>query len=167
MLGDAVIHWTARLFVACYAARLCIDAAGRRDEAAQRVARWMWTAGCGVFVLHVAAAFHFLHGWSHAAAFEHVRQRTLNDTGWNSGLGIYFNYAFGLLWLVDTLHWWQCFKWSEKRRSYWITQYLFAFMMFQATAIFGEPFWKPVCVVVVLLFITLKLMAIDRFVDHR
>lgn len=157
MLGDAVIRWTARLFVACYVGRLCVDAAGRRDKPAQRVARWLWTAGCVLFLLHVAAAFHFRHGGSHAAAFDHVRQRTLHDTGWDSGIGLYLNYAFGVLWLANTILWWRRTDWPEQRRAYWIVQSLFAFMICQATAIFGPPFWRPVGVAVVLLLIALRM----------
>jgi len=32
--------------------------------------RGLWTAGCGLYVLHVVAAFHSHHSWSHAAAQE-------------------------------------------------------------------------------------------------
>lgn len=156
MPGDALIRWTARLFVACYVGRLCVDTAGRRDESAQRAARWWWTIGCGIFVLHVVAAFHFQHGWSHAAAFEHVRQRTLLDTGWDSGIGLYINHAFGLLWLADTVVWWRRLDWSQQRPMYWIVQSLFAFMMIQATAVFGPPFWRDICAAAVFILIALR-----------
>ncbi len=155
MLGDAIIRWTARLFVACYVGRLCVDVAGRRDEPAQRVARWLWTVGGLILLLHVAAALHFQHGWSHAAAYEHVRQRTLHDTGWDSGIGLYINYVFGVLWLADTIFWWRRLDWSEQRSSYWAVQILFAFLTSQATAVFGPPFWMPIWTVVVLLLIVI------------
>ena len=158
MFDEALIRGTARLFVACYVGRLCFDAAGWRDATSQRIARWLWTSGCLALVLHVAVAFHFQHGWSHAAAFEHVRLRTLRETGWDSGVGPYVNYAFGLLWLADTLLWWRRIDWSEKRSSYWTVQIVFAFLMSQATAAFGPPFWMPLWVAVVLLLIVLRLM---------
>ncbi len=157
MFDEALIRGTARLFVACYVGRLCIDAAGRRDLSSQRVALWLWTAGCLVFALHVAAAFHFQHGWSHAAAFEYVRQRTLYHTGWDSGIGLYVNYAFGVLWLVDVSLWWRHLNWSERRLPYWIVQSLFAFLMSQATAAFGPAFWVPIWIAVVLLLIVIGL----------
>ena len=165
MLGDAIIRWTARLFVVCYVGRLCVDAAGWRDGVSQRVARWLWTVGGILFLLHVAAAFHFQYGWSHVAAFEHVRQRTLHDTGWDSGIGLYINYAFGLLWLVDVNLWWRHLDWSERRLPYWIVQSLFAFLMSQATAGFGPPFWMPICGAVILLLIALR-VARHRCVPH-
>ena len=165
MPGDAIIRWTARLFVACYVGRLCVDAAGRRDGTSQRIARWLWTAGCVIFLLHVTAAFHFQHGWSHIAAFEHVRLRTLHDTGWDSGIGLYINYAFGVLWLVDVGLWWRRLDWSEKRLPYWTIQAIFAFLMSQATAVFGPPFWMPVCAAVALLLIALRVT--KRRAGHR
>lgn len=157
MFGDALIRWTARLFVVCYVGRLCIDAGGRRDANSQRTARWLWTLGCVIFLLHVAVAFHFQHGWSHAAALEYVRQRTLRDTGWDSGIGLYINYAFGVLWLVDVSLWWRHLDWSEQRLPYWTVQIIFAFLMSQATVVFGPSFWRPVCIATVLLLAVIRL----------
>ncbi len=156
MLGDALIRWTARLFVACYVGRLCIDAAGRRDAASQQVARWLWTVGGVLFLLHVAASFHLQHGWSHVAAFEHVRGRTLHDIGWDSGIGLYINYAFGVLWLVDLSLWWRHLDWSKRRLPYWIVQSLFAFLMSQATAVFGPPIWMPIFVIVASMLLAIR-----------
>ena len=157
MLGDAIIRWTARLFVVCYVGRLCVDAVGRREGTSQRVAGWLWTAGCVIFLLHVTAAFHFQHGWNYVTAFGHVRRRTLHDTGWDSGIGLYINYAFGVLWLVDVSLWWRRLDWSERRLPYWIVQSLFVFLISQATAIFGPPYWMSVYAAVVLLLIALRL----------
>jgi hypothetical protein len=156
MIEDAIIRWTARLAVACYVSRLCWDVAGCRDAASQKKARLVWSVGCAIFLLHVAAAFHFLYGWSHESAYEHVRKRTFDQTGWNSGFGIYINYAFTLLWLTDTILWWRRPDWPEQRLPYWITQGVFAFLMFQATAVFGPWFWTPLCAVIALFLLILS-----------
>lgn len=150
MIGDMIIRWTARLAVACYVARLFCDARGRRDDGLTRVARWWWTVGCLVFVCHVAAAFHFQHQWSHDAAYESTARRTFETTGWNSGVGLYVNYAFMLLWTVDTLLWWRQINLPNRRLCYWLVQGIFGFLMIQATAVFGPPFWMPVVVGVVI-----------------
>lgn len=155
MLGEFIVQWTARLGVACYIARLWIDVSKKRDASAQRLARWFWTVGCGLFLLHMAAAFHFQHDWSHAAAWEHVRQRTLETVGWSSGIGLYINYAFVLLWVGDAICWWWLVDWPKKRWPYRIVQAVFAFLMIQATAVFGPPFWRPVVIVVALLLVVL------------
>lgn len=159
MLADALIRWSARLFVAFYFARLCIDAANRQDETSQRFARWFWTCGLVVFVAHVILAFHYLHRWSHAAAYEHVAKRTAELTGFASGVGLYINYLFLVLWLADTTLWWRDLRWSQRRLPYWSVQAVFAFLMVQATAVFGPPFWIPITIAAVILLIGLRLTA--------
>ena len=169
MLADAIIRWTARLFVACYVGRLCVDAIGSRDTNSLCTARWLWTCGCALYFIHVAAAFHGMHHWSHAAAYEHVLTRTVEMTGFASGIGLYVNYAFGLLWLGDTVIWWLDPKWPDRIVPYYCVQALFAFLMFQATAVFGPSFWRPIAVAVIALLVILRRFAArtpDRVRDN-
>ncbi len=156
MIGELLIRWTARLAVACYVARLAFDVEQKAEANWQQSARWWWTIGCFFFLLHVIAAFHFEHHWNHAAAYEATAKRTAEVTGWDSGFGLYVNEAFLILWLTDTLCWWQDLSWPQHRRIYWTVQSVFAFLMLQATAIFGPPFWIPV-VVLVIVFLCLRL----------
>jgi len=65
----------------------------------------LWTAAAGVYLLHVAAAFHFVHHWSHAEAFDHAVKRTYEVVGVATGIGIWINYGFTLVWLVDVFLW--------------------------------------------------------------
>src|SRR5436305_1382730 len=143
MSAELLIRWSARLAVACYGARLICDVRPDRQNSTH-IARWWWTIGCGIFLIHVAAAFHFRHHWNHAAAFDETARRTVEMTGWNSGAGLCVNEAFLVLWLTDVVLWWMNPSWQQNRRSYWIVQAIFAFLMIQATAVFGPPFWKPV-----------------------
>lgn len=146
MSGELLIRWSARLAVACYGARVIFDVrpAGWNSS---RAARLWWTIGCAIFLVHVAAAFHFHHHWNHAAAFDETAQRTAEMTGWNSGAGLYVNEAFLLLWLTDVALWWRNPSWPQNRRVYCVVQSIFAFLMIQATAVFGPPLWKPVVLV--------------------
>jgi hypothetical protein len=155
-LGPLLVAWTARLAVACYLARLAIDAAGRTDDRSQRLARGIWTAGLAVFLLHVTAAFQFQHGWSHAAAWEHTRRQTRTLTGWDSGVGLFVNYGFTLLWMVDVAFWWRSLAWSRQRLSYWFVQGVFAFLVFNATAVFGPRGWIGVGIVAAAVLIALR-----------
>jgi hypothetical protein len=143
-LGRLLIAWTARLAVAGYLARLAFDAAGRSDPVGQRLARGCWTVGLACLLLHVAAAFQFQHHGSHAAAWEHVRERTRALTGWDSGVGLFVNYGFTLLWVVDCGLWWRSLAWSRPRLAYWSVQGIFAFLMLNATVVFGPRGWIPV-----------------------
>ena len=151
MIGDFCIRWTARLAVTCYVARLICDANQASIASTQKIARWWWTVGCMWFVAHVAAAFHFQHAWSHSAAFDYTAKRTAEMTGWNSGSGLYVNEAFLCLWVVDTILWWRDANWTQNRLAYWTIQGIFAFLMLQATAIFGPRFWIPIALIVMVI----------------
>lgn len=151
LIEEMLIRWTARLAVACYAMRLFCDAGRDWSISSRRAARWWWTIGCGWFLLHVVAAFHFEHGWNHAEAFQYTANRTVEMTGWNSGTGLYVNEAFLCVWLADTILWWRKREWPNDRRIYWLIQGTFGFLMLQATAVFGPAFWKPVVAVIIVI----------------
>lgn len=75
-------------------------------ENSLRAARWLNTLGCAAFLAHVACAFHFYHHWSHAAAVADTARQTAALTRWNWGGGLWFNYAFALIWLWDVIVSW-------------------------------------------------------------
>jgi hypothetical protein len=113
MLGILLTKWTIRLALACYVAYLAAWLAAPRGAAPRghagrwpAVARWLWTVGCGLFLVHVACAFHFYHGWSHAAAWETTASETDAQLGFRFGDGIYFSYVFLGLWVLDVIAAW-------------------------------------------------------------
>jgi hypothetical protein len=105
MLGELLTTWTIRLALALYVAWLAVllAAPGPRWQA---VSRWLWTAACGLFVVHVICAFHFHHGWSHAAAWQDTADQTKALMGVAFGDGIYFSYLFLVLWVLDVTWMW-------------------------------------------------------------
>ncbi len=108
----------------------------RRDT----VARLAWTAGCAIFVTHVAFAFQFYHHWSHSEAYLATARQTADLFGPLWGWGLYLNYAFTLLWIVDTIWWWAGLE-NYRRRAGWIAvavHSFLAFMFFNATVVFGR-----------------------------
>ncbi len=145
-IGEMIVRWTARLAAAAYLARVSMDGIAPHSRQAQKWNRVIWTVGCAIFLAHVAAAFHFYHGWSHAAAFEHVRQQTLRQTGYDSGFGLYLNELMAIWWTVDAVCWAQNLRWPENRWAYWSLHVFFAFMMFNATVVFGPRGWRFVLV---------------------
>jgi hypothetical protein len=116
MLGELLTRWTIRLALACYVGYVggCL---ARCNFSARPIARQLWTAGCGLFVLHVACAFHFYHGWSHAAAFESTARETEALLGVRFGAGIYFSYLFGAVWVLDVGRLWARAIPTASRRS--------------------------------------------------
>ncbi|MBI1345074.1 hypothetical protein GC163_02165 [bacterium] len=144
--GIAVTAWTARIAVGCYLARFLIDMARPRDVVWQARGRRIWTIGWIVFCLHVLAAYHFYHHWSRAAAWEHTREQTLLKTGWDSGVGLFVNDLFLLVWLVDLVLWWRDINRPQQRGWYVPTQSFLLFIVINATVVFGPPGWIPVAI---------------------
>jgi hypothetical protein len=110
----------------------------RRD----RAARLAWTAACVFYLAHVAAAFQFQHHWSHAAAYAATARQTAEVFGIDWGGGLYFNYIFTMVWVVDATWWWRAGIERYRARRPWIAravQWFFAFMFFNATVVFGSP----------------------------
>jgi hypothetical protein len=62
---------------------------------AYALASGLWFLGAWAFLLHVVIAFTFGHGWSHAAAYEHVERAS------GFGEGLYVSYLFTLVWAAD------------------------------------------------------------------
>ena len=143
-MAEMLIVWSARFFVLCYALRLACDFLVTDVSRRERWGRWAWTIGVALLVLHLALAFHFVHHWSHASLVAQTARRTYEVTGMNWGGGVYVNYAFALLWVLDVGWWWTRAGSTrgEPAFLYWIVQAVFAFIMFNATVVFGPPFWK-------------------------
>lgn len=134
--GEMLTRWTVRLALGLYVltVALRLAAPGRRGAA-----RLAWTAGCGLFLAHVAAAFHFFHSWSHADAYRETARQTAERVGTDWGGGLYFNYVFAAAWAADAAWWWLRGLHGYDRRPRWVGAALhgfFAFMAFNATVVF-------------------------------
>jgi hypothetical protein len=151
-VSDLFVRWSVRIALALYLLSLLLRI-GRRD----RLARWVWSAGCLAFLLHVAAAFHFVHHWSHTAAYAETARQTAEITRLDWGGGLYFNYLFAAVWLADVIWWWVNPNGYESRPR-WIegfVQAFMAFIVFNATVVFGHGAisWVGAVAMVVLLLV--------------
>jgi hypothetical protein len=145
---------TIRLALVGYA--LCIvlmpwlDGAGWRGRTALgRLVRLCWTLACLAYLAHVALAFHFHHGWSHARALRHVAEQG------GFGPGIFLSYLFTLAWAADVA-WWSAAPAWYAGRPRWIGLALHAFLLFMAfnaTVVFetGPVRWSGLVVIALLL----------------
>jgi hypothetical protein len=71
-----------------------------------RAARLSWTVGAILSAVHLLAAMHLVHGWSHDAALRATALQTAALTGLDWGGGLYINYLFIAFWLIDAGWWW-------------------------------------------------------------
>jgi hypothetical protein len=138
---ELITRWTVRLSLLLYAATLAALLVGRSRPSILREARLTWTAGCLLLWLHLAAAFHFYHHWSHEAAYEVTAQETQATIGWAFGGGVYANYCFALVWTADAALWWSMAPQAYLRRARWQIALIHGFLLFivfNAAVIFVE-----------------------------
>ncbi|MBX3437389.1 MAG: hypothetical protein KF861_07870 [Planctomycetaceae bacterium] len=146
-IGEQIVLWTARFAVATYLLRLWGDVDGWPDDPARRRRRetWVrvvWTLGCAVYLLHVVAAFQFVHHWSHTAAAVHTAEQTAAVTGWQWGGGLWINYLFTLWWPLDVAWSWQRGLDRMPRRYVIGMRLIVGFLVFNATVVFGPSWWR-------------------------
>jgi len=139
-IGELLTRWSVRAALVFYVLALAVRMRDGVSGRAGGVARWSWTLGCATYLVHVICAFHFYHGWSHAAAYRETARQTAEVIGPDWGGGLYFNYAFTVVWTLDTLWWWIAAA-SFQRRPFAVRAAVdgfFAFMWINATVVFGQ-----------------------------
>jgi hypothetical protein len=139
--GEIITLWTARGAMALYAVALTARCFAAHDRVPRATARWLWTAGLIVLLVHVGCAFHFYHDWSHAEAYRFTARATYDAVGWRWGGGLYANYALMLVWLTDAVWWWVAPQ-NYESRPRWIavTIHVFiTFMAINASVVFAHP----------------------------
>ena len=152
--------WLALL---CYLAGPLAAMTGREDRTWQAGARLAWSLGCVAFLVHVAAAFQVEYAWSHAVALRETARQTAAVTGWETGTGLYLNYLFTLLWVVDAAWWWRGLE-RYRNRPAWVTASLHGFCLFiavNATMVFETGLIRWIALLVMLalaaVFVTTRL----------
>jgi hypothetical protein len=138
-LGEFLTRWSALLALSLYVVGLALRASANGTRPKLAWARRAWTAGCLIFLFHVACAFQFAYDWSHTVAYAATARRTAEVVGLEWGGGLYANYAFTLLWVADTCWWWRGLgRYEARPRAVdWVVQGFLGFMAFNATVVFG------------------------------
>jgi hypothetical protein len=102
--------------------------------------RLVWTAGAAANLAHVLFALHLVHAWDLERAYADIARQTHEQTGFDSGIGLYINFAFSGLWTADAAGWWLLPR-RYARRPRWldgVVQFVCFFMFFNATVVFGK-----------------------------
>lgn len=119
-----------------------MPSAGSGAPRTTSTARLLWTAGCSLYVVHVLCAFAFVHNWSHAEAYAHTAEQTQAVIGWDWGGGLYFNYLFTIVWIADVVRMWRNGDKSQNTPWRIAAELFMAFMVVNATVVFGPPVWR-------------------------
>lgn len=142
-------HWLTRatiwLALTLYVAGEIVPAAVRTNQSL-RIARILNSLGCVAIFAHVWCAFQFHHHWSHDAAYVETARQTAAYFGWNWGGGLYFNYAFLLLWAGLMIWSWIDPRQFAQHRGWllWTTRSIFLLMIFNGSVVFvhGPMRWS-------------------------
>ena len=137
-LGRNLILWTVRASVLLYVVALWRYLFPPRTQpTADHVFVMAWGGSWLLCLIHVACAFHFQHHWSQQAALQHTAELTERVVGIHWGGGLYVNYLFLTWWSIDVLR-----QVSQPGRSSSTMMHAAAaFMMFNATVVFGPTWW--------------------------
>jgi hypothetical protein len=141
--GEVLTKLTVWIAVAGYFAGAIVYALSRGRPRRDSLARLLWTAGCAALLAHAASAFHFQHGWSHAAAYRDTARQTAEVSGLDWGGGLYVNYALMALWVADVCWWWARGLRAYRRRPWPLAIAWHAFLLFivfNATVVFATGF---------------------------
>ena len=140
--GELWTRWTVRLAMMLYVGSLAMRGAPQQRRCWWDWSGYLWTAGCLAYLLHVICAFAFYHHWSHTDAYETTAKRTAETVGLHSGMGLYANYVFTLVWVADVCWWWlrnEQYALRSKVIAGAIQGFL-GFMAFNATVVFATGF---------------------------
>ena len=144
MLGVAITHWTIRLALIGFASALAVTICSGGGSGF-RWYRLLWTAGCGLFMLHVISAFQFFYQWSHSIAVAETAAQTEVLIGTPFGRGIWFSYLFALVWTADVAWAWGAEESYRRRSAAYsavIVGYL-CFIAFQGAVVFEAGVVRP------------------------
>ncbi|HKO62682.1 MAG TPA: hypothetical protein VJV03_16065 [Pyrinomonadaceae bacterium] len=144
------------IFALSYSARRRADSS-RRSERLDSATRVIWTVACAGLFAHFVSAFHFYHGWSHAAAYEDTARQTRELFGLNWGGGVFINYLLLVAWMIDVGWWWASGLDSYRKRPLWLLvawHGFLIFIIFNATVVFGDGIVLPVGVAICLVLTT-------------
>lgn len=135
-LGRNLILWTVRLSVALYCVAVWRYLSVRQLGTMDKFYSKAWSAAWLMCVIHVLCAYHFEHHWSQTAALKHTAEMTERVVGIHWAGGLYVNYVFLIVWGVDVAR--SFFGQKLSPISMHLTA---AFMMFNATVVFGPRWW--------------------------
>jgi hypothetical protein len=140
-----VTAWcAAALWVAGAAQLLALrPASWTRPDGWLRLAALTWVLGAAVQLLHVAVALDRVHDWSLVSAYRETERQA------GVGAGVVVNFLFVLVWLGDAV-WLTAFPVRYGRRPRWVgraVHVFLAFILFNATVVYGSPGIRWLCVV--------------------
>ncbi len=102
---------------------------GFRSRSQAVAERWLYAAGALLMLVHIVLAYGIFHRWSHAAALQHTAEQTEAVVGLSFAGGLYFNFVFVLVYLVDVV-WRFRLREPDARQPRWLAITVDGFLLF-------------------------------------
>lgn len=101
-------------------------------------ARAVSAAGLVLALVHTLLAFDTFHQWSHADAVLSTAQQTQEVFGLAAGAGLYVNYLFFAVWLLEIVFWRAVTPASALR---WVVRVFYLVIIFNGAVVFASG-WR-------------------------
>jgi hypothetical protein len=137
-----LIGWTIRLSMLLLFVVFVLRTSRQSEASVGHWLKYLWTASFVMCALHILSAFHFVHHWSHSAAYLATAEETHTKLGFAYGAGVYFNYLFLVVWGVDVCWTW-CSRENSTRSTPWVIRagrWYLLFIAFNSVVVF-ESGW--------------------------
>lgn len=164
--GELITRGSVWIALSCYAVSELLSAMRPERERAA-ISWWFNVAGCIFFLGHIASAFHYFYHWSHAAAYAETARQSKQMTGWNSGVGLYINYIFALVWVSKVIRTrtTRVVSWAGRKIWSWMARVFFLFMIFNGAFVFVRNEYRWLGLALCLLVLLSWGLRIKRSVD--
>jgi hypothetical protein len=144
--NSLLIAWTIRLSMLLLFVVFALLLRLQSEASMGRWLKYVWTASFVMCALHVLAAFHFVHDWSHSAAYLATAEETRTKLGFAYGAGVYFNYFFLVVWGVDVCWTW-CSNKNSTRSTPWVIlagRWYLLFIAFNSVVVFKSGWLRAI-----------------------
>ena len=151
--GEFLTRATIWTSIVAYTAGSVLFALSRGRSRWDSATRIVWTIAVVALIAHFISAYEFHHHWSQRSAYLDTARQTEEVIGLNWGGGLFINYAFLLIWIVDVSWWWLRGLASYRTRPWQLIALwhgFVIFILFNATVVFKDGMVRSVGLVVCL-----------------
>lgn len=99
--GEHASLWAIRMAIVAMFVTFALQLRGWKETSP--AVRNIWFFGAISALVHSVGALLAFHGGSHQAALQATAEQTQALMGFSFGAGLYFNYVFVLIWLIDAI----------------------------------------------------------------
>ena len=162
--GDLIIAWTIRLSMLLLCASVFLQLRRQLSPRIRFMQSGLWTTSFLLSVLHVLAAFHFMHHWSHTAAYLATAEETRVKLGFAYGAGVYFNYLFLIVWGIDVVWTWHGFRFPHRPTPWWIQagRWYLLFIAFNGVVVFKTGWLRILGITMTMGLLAIAILRLGR-----